>query len=130
MLAPLGQVPDIALVSVQKGPAAVQANAWRGPAPLLNLDAQIETFEDTAAILANVDLLVCVDTSVGHVAGALGEPTWIMLPYAPDWRWLTDRSDTPWYPSVRLFRQDAPKSWTAVIANVAQSLRGLPPKQH
>lgn len=121
-LAPFGQVPGIVLVSLQKGPAAAQTANWRGPAPLVSLDAQIETFEDTAAILTCLDALVCVDTSVGHLAGALGRPAWVMLPYAPDWRWLMQRSDSPWYPSLRLFRQQAPRGWTGLIDEVTREL--------
>jgi len=121
-LAPLAAVAGIVLVSLQKGPAAAQCADWPGPAPLVNLDAQIESFEDTAAILAQLDLLVSVDTSVGHLAGALGKPAWIMLPFAPDWRWLMARSDSPWYPSVRLFRQGAPRAWTPLIESVAGEL--------
>ena len=122
MLAAFGAVPDIALVALQKGPAVAQAAAWRGPAPLVSLDPQLESFEDTAAVLDCLDLLVCVDTSVGHLAGALNRPAWIMLPYAPDWRWMTGRSDTPWYSSVRLFRQPAPKAWPDLIARVTAEL--------
>ena len=122
MLAPFGQVPDAVFVAVQKGPAAKQAEAWRGPAPLVALDPQIETFDDTAAILEHVDLLVCVDTSLGHLAGAAGRPAWIMLPFAPDWRWLMQRGDSPWYPSLRLLRQEAPKAWSPLIARVAAEL--------
>jgi Flp pilus assembly protein TadD len=122
MLAPLGDVPGIAVVSLQKGPAAVQTANWRGPAPLVSLDAQIETFEDTAAILSCLDLLVCVDTSVGHLAGCLDRPAWIMLPYAPDWRWLMHRDESPWYPTLRLFRQQAPRAWPGLIGTIAREL--------
>ena len=122
MLASFGRVPGIALVALQKGPAAAQADAWRGPAPLIALDAQLESFEDTAAVIECLDLLVCVDTSVGHIAGALNRPAWIMMPFAPDWRWLTTRTDSPWYPSLRLFRQDTPRSWEPVIGAVAAEL--------
>jgi hypothetical protein len=122
MLAPFGAVPGIALVAVQKGPPAAQAAQWQGPAPLISLDAELADFEDTAAVLASVDLLVCVDTSVGHLTGALGRPAWVMLPYAPDWRWLMARSDSPWYPSLRLFRQPAPRAWTPLIEAVAGEL--------
>jgi Flp pilus assembly protein TadD len=122
MLAPFGELPGIVLVSLQKGPAAAQTAAWRGPAPLVNLDPQIETFEDTAAILACLDALVCVDTSVGHLAGALGRPAWIMVPYAPDWRWLMQRTDSPWYPSLRLLRQQSPRAWPELIATAAREL--------
>ena len=122
MLAPFGQVPNTVFVALQKGPAAAQVADWRGPAPLVGLDAQIETFDDTAAILENLDLLVCVDTSLGHLAGALGRPAWVMLPYAPDWRWLMQREDSPWYRSLRLLRQPGPKAWPALIQRVADDL--------
>jgi ADP-heptose:LPS heptosyltransferase len=74
------------------------------------------------AILDNLDLLVTVDTSVAHLAGAMGRPVWIMLPRAPDWRWLLDRSDTPWYPSVRLFRQQTARRWDDVVQAMAAEL--------
>jgi len=119
---PIGAVEGIALVSLQKGPAAAQAKTWEGRATLLDLDAEIGDFEDTAAIIDGLDLLVCVDTSVGHLAGVMGKPAWIMLPFAPDWRWLLGRSDTPWYPTLRLFRAPAPKRLDAAIAEVAAAL--------
>ena len=124
MLAPLGALADVALIAVQKGPAAAQAAGWQGAAPLVALDPQIADFDDTAAILSQVERLVCVDTSLGHLAGALGRPASIMLPFAPDWRWLMARDDSPWYPSLRLFRQPAPRDWASVIAAVAESLAG------
>jgi len=71
-------------------------------------------------------LLITVDTAVAHLAGALGRPVWILLPYNPDWRWLTEREDSPWYPSVRLFRQSAIGDWDEVIRRVADSLQHLP----
>jgi len=78
---------------------------------------------ETAALVASLDLVVTVDTSVAHVAGALGRPAWVMLPYAPDWRWILGRDDTPWYASLRLFRQEVPGDWDAVTASVAASLQ-------
>jgi tetratricopeptide (TPR) repeat protein len=80
-------------------------------------------FLDTAAILQNLDLLISVDTSVAHLAGALGKPVWTLLPFAPDWRWMLDRSDTPWYPSMRLYRQQRRKDWAEVLARVRCDLR-------
>jgi hypothetical protein len=121
-MAPLFEVPGVAFVSVQKGPATAQLAGYKGAAPLLNLDAQIQDFEDTIAILSAMDLLVSVDTSVVHFAGALGRPAWAMIPFAPDWRWLMAREDTPWYPSVRLFRHPQPKRWDLVIPRVAGEL--------
>ncbi len=123
-LAPLGQVPGVAYVSLQKGPAAVQAKAWAGPAPLLDLDAEINSFEDSAAILACCERLVSVDTSMVHLAGALGMSAWVMMPFAPDWRWMLQREDTPWYPSLRLLRQPAPRDWGSVVSRVVQELSG------
>jgi tetratricopeptide (TPR) repeat protein len=79
-------------------------------------------FSDTAALASLMDVVVSVDTSVAHLAGALGRPTWILLPYIPDWRWLLDREDSPWYPTVRLFRQASPGEWGDVIARVASAL--------
>lgn len=121
-LAAIGNVPGIALLSIQKGPKTNQAGGWYGRAPLINLGAEIDDYDDTMAILANIDCLVTVDTSVAHLAGAMGRPVWIMLPFAPDWRWLLNRSDTPWYPSVRLFRQSSPRRWDDVLQNVAAAL--------
>ncbi len=122
VLNPLGQVPGVAFVALQKGPAVAQIPQFAGPAPLLNLDAQIQGFEDTAAIIECLDLVICVDTSVGHIAGAMGRQAWVMLPYAPDWRWLMGRTDTPWYPSLRLFRPPAPRGWSSVIGDVVAAL--------
>ena len=79
-------------------------------------------FTDTAAVVAALDLVVTVDTSSAHLAGALGRPVWLLLPHVPDWRWLLDREDSPWYPTARLFRQDASRDWGAVIARVDRAL--------
>ncbi len=122
LLRPLFDTPSTTFVALQKGPAQAQIGRYFGRAPLINLGTEIEDFADTAAILQIVDLLITVDTSVGHLAGALGRPAWIMLPYAPDWRWLLHRTDTPWYNSVRLFRQPAPGDWTSMVHEVATAL--------
>ena len=91
----------------------------------MNLDAEIEDFEDTIAILDNVDLVVSVDTSVVHFAGAMGKPVWSMIPFAPDWRWLAGREDSPWYPSLRLFRHEQPRRWDLLVPRVADALRAF-----
>jgi tetratricopeptide (TPR) repeat protein len=121
-LAPLADLDDIVLVSLQKGPAQAQVGGYRGAAPLLDLGHAIADFADTMAIIANLDLVVTVDTAVAHLAGAMGCPVWIMLPYLPDWRWLLDRCDSPWYPSARLFRQPDPLAWDKVVCRIVQAL--------
>ncbi|MFI5337001.1 MAG: tetratricopeptide repeat protein [Opitutales bacterium] len=109
-------------VSLQKvlrpGEAEVLAASGVG-----DLSGRLQDFEDTAAVLAGLDLILTVDTAVAHLAGAMGRPAWILLPYAPDWRWLLEREDSPWYPSVRLFRQTEPGDWTAVLVRVAAELQ-------
>ncbi len=86
--------------------------------------AHIQDFSDTAALCDLVDLVISVDTSVAHLAGALAKPTWILLPYAPDWRWMLDRDDSPWYPSVRLYRQGNDRSWLPVLGRMASDILG------
>jgi ADP-heptose:LPS heptosyltransferase len=79
-------------------------------------------FAETAAVMSNLDLVVSVDTSVVHIAGALGRPVWTLLPFIPDWRWLLERDDSPWYPTMRLFRQEKRGDWKGVIERVSQAL--------
>jgi ADP-heptose:LPS heptosyltransferase len=80
---------------------------------------------DTAAIMKNLNLVITSDTSIPHLAGALGIPVWLALPYAPDWRWLLDRTDSPWYPTMRLFRQKSPGDWPGVFNEIQDALRQL-----
>lgn len=123
--AAIADVPGIALLTLQKGPTVGQAGRYFGRAPLINLGAEIVDYEDTMAVLDNLDLLISVDTSVAHLAGAMGRPVWVMLPMAPDWRWLLDRDDTPWYPSMRLFRQRRSRQWDDVVGDVVEALPGF-----
>lgn len=118
-LAPLA-IPGITFVALQKGPAAGQTP----PAGMdvLSLDQDIHDFEDTAAILEIADLLISVDSSPIHLAGALNRPAWVLLPFVPDWRWLMKREDCPWYPSVRLFRQTSRGDWDNVLTRMADAL--------
>ncbi|MGZ3158806.1 MAG: glycosyl transferase family 8 [Burkholderiaceae bacterium] len=123
-LTPLAQ-SGITFLSLQKGPASTQAMSPPSGMSLVSLSDEIEDFEDTAAILTLIDLLISVDSSPVHLAGALGRPAWVMLPFVPDWRWLLDRNDTPWYPATRLFRQPAPDQWGPVIESIATELTQL-----
>ncbi|MDR3733933.1 MAG: tetratricopeptide repeat protein [Acidobacteriaceae bacterium] len=119
-LAPLAGLNGISFVALQKGPAATALR----PDGLIALDLgpELTDFADTAAILEQLDLLIAADTSVVHLAGALGRPSWVLLPFAPDWRWMLDRDDSPWYPSLRLFRQSTRGDWVTVIAAVCRAL--------
>ncbi len=110
-------IPGLSFVSLQYGGAI---------AGLPDLTHRLTDYAETAALIDNLDLVISVDTSVAHLAGALGKPVWIMLPHAPDWRWLTERADSPWYASARLFRQTAPGDWVGVLNRVAVELRRLP----
>jgi ADP-heptose:LPS heptosyltransferase len=89
---------------------------------LIDWSAELKDFADTAALIANLDLVIAVDTAVVHLAGAMGKPVWTLLPFAADWRWLLEREDSPWYPSMRLFRQPALGDWDSVIKRVADEL--------
>src|SRR5262249_14672338 len=92
---------------------------------IVRVDKEINDFEDTAAIVMSLDLVISSDTSIVNLAGALGRPVWVLLPLIPDWRWLFDRNDTPWYPTARLFRQASMGDWTAVLDAVRMALRPL-----
>jgi tetratricopeptide (TPR) repeat protein len=122
LLAPLAQVPGVSFYSVQKGEAAAQAAAPPAGMKLLDLTAHIRDFADTAALLSQADLLVTVDTAVAHLAGAMGIPTWVMLSRVPDSRYHLERSDNPWYPRMRLFRQERDGDWPAVVERVLRAL--------
>ncbi len=124
VLAPLGRVAGVHFISLQKGAGEDQAMHSPAGLPLLHLGSQIEDFSDSAAIVASLDLVICVDTAIAHLAGALGKPCWVLLPaYKTDWRWLAGRNDSPWYPGVmRLFRQSAAGNWTGVVAEVQAAL--------
>ncbi len=123
--APLAQVPGVTFVSLQKGPGEEQIEPNRAALPLqvipdLDRDA---TFVDTAAILQHLDLLITSDTATAHLAGALGRPVWVLVSVGGDWRWLTNRSDSPWYPSMRLFRQKVFADWSGPVNDVVAALR-------
>ncbi|HEV2363704.1 MAG TPA: tetratricopeptide repeat protein [Caulobacteraceae bacterium] len=124
-LEPLGASEGVTFVALQKGGPETQIAGWFAAAPLVNLGPELESFADTAAALESLDLVISVDTAVGHLAGALGRPIWLMLAHVPDWRWLQERADSPWYPSLRLFRQSAHGDWPGVVAAVGRALADL-----
>ncbi len=122
-LAPLWSVPGAVFVSLQKGSGEEEADKAPPGQPIIPLGAGIADFADTAAIIDQLDLVISVDTAVAHLAGALGKPCWVLLPrIGTDWRWLRDRDDSPWYPTLRLFRQGEGETWDAVIVRVAEAL--------
>jgi ADP-heptose:LPS heptosyltransferase len=122
---------SIEVVSVQKGDALAQLDALPKGCKVTNLSADIQTFEDTAAILTLVDELVTVDTSVAHLGGALGRQVRVLLPLIPDWRWLLTRADSPWYPTAKLYRQKERGQWSepvqALVDDVATAARTTSP---
>lgn len=120
--APLTCVEGIRLFSLQKGIAAMQVFAAPPEMQIVDFAPFLNSFDDTAAALANLDLLISVDTSVAHLAGALGRPVWTLLERSPDWRWLLNRSDTPWYTTMKLFRQPRTGDWETVIGEVVKEL--------
>lgn len=124
-LAQLSRIPRIALYSLQKGPKASQADELSSGLRIVNLDKEQSDFADTAAIIANLDLVITIDTSVAHLAGGMGKPVWILLHNSPDWRWMRGREDSPWYPTARLFRQRAREQWNDVFDHVGRELRQL-----
>jgi Flp pilus assembly protein TadD len=119
--------PDVALFSLQKGPRAADLGEQAGGMEVTDLSDHLCDFADTAAAIDRLDLVITVDTAVAHLAGALGKPVWVLLPFAPDWRWLLDREDSPWYPSMRLFRQSRPGDWPGVFARLSTALGAAGP---
>jgi len=121
-LASLATVDGTQYYSLQKGPAAAQLADEPFGSRVIDLSADLEDFADTAAALENVDLVISVDTAVAHLAGAMGRPIWLLLPFAPDWRWLLGRDDSPWYPTMRLFRQPRPGDWDSAVRKMVEEL--------
>jgi Tfp pilus assembly protein PilF len=131
-LAPLGDVAGVRFFSLQKGEGEGEATGGLGGAAVTDLAPAIGDFADTAALISGLDLVICVDSAVAHLAGALAKPCWVLLPaHLTDWRWMTERSDTPWYPGVmRLFRQRRPGDWKGVVAELARALQHQHSHQH
>jgi hypothetical protein len=122
-LLPLADLPGIEFFSLQKGTESCQllplAEQWK----ILDSTHELNDFADTAALISQLDLVISVDTALAHLTGALGKPVWVLLPFAPDWRWMLGRADSPWYPTMRLFRQPALDDWASAIEELRQALR-------
>jgi hypothetical protein len=120
--APLSEVDGVKLFSIQKGPPSAQLAERPTGMNVVDLSTELNDFSDTAAAISALDLVIAVDTSVVHLAGAMGKPVWTLLAYEPDWRWMLQRDDTPWYPTMTLFRQKTPGDWSSVMREVSESL--------
>ncbi len=117
--------PAITVVSLQRDVRSEDERLLAARKDILHFGAELQDFAETAALVSQMDLVITVDTSVAHLAGALGKPVWVLLPFAPDWRWLVDRRDSPWYPTARLFRQKQRGDWESVLVELKRSLTEL-----
>lgn len=122
---PLLALPGTRFISLQKGEAAARLHELPPHCKIDDLGGRLHDFSDTAAVVAHLDLVITVDTAVAHLAGAMGKAVWVMIPFIADWRWGAHGQDSPWYPSMRLFRQTSPKDWRTVLTAIEQSLRDL-----
>ncbi len=129
MLAPLGTIPGVTYYSLQKGVAASQALQPPQGMTMIDLSTEIEDFSDTAALISNLDLVISIDTATAHLAGAMGRRVWTMTHFPPDWHWLLRREDSPWYPSMRLFRKGPADAWEQVVSRVGEAVRQLAERQ-
>jgi hypothetical protein len=120
--APLAEVPGVRLYSLQMGPGREQLRDWSGAHEITDLGDRVGDFHNTAALMRNLDLIITCDSAPAHLAGAVGVPVWVALAYIPDWRWMLDRSDSPWYPTMRLFRQPQPGDWQTVFGAMQRQL--------
>jgi hypothetical protein len=125
VFAPLAGIDGVRLISLQKGIGAEQLA--HSSLPILDLGRALDetsgAFMDTASVMMNLDLVITSDTAMAHLAGALAVPVWVALPFAPDWRWMLDRDGSPWYPTMRLFRQQKPGDWDDVFQRIAGEVR-------
>jgi hypothetical protein len=128
-LSSLAGIENICFFSLQKGEGAEQAKNPPKGMKLVDLTDELKDFADTAALISNLDMVISVDTVVVHLAGALAKPVWTMLPFVPDWRWLLNRDDSPWYPTMRLFRQPQMGDWESVVKRTVTELRKLLPSR-
>ena len=128
LFAPLFDLPGFSFIGLQKGPAATQADQMSHYPSFKNWGPALESFSDTAGLIEHLDLVLTVDTSVAHLAGAMGRPVWVLIPFLPDWRWGMSTEKTGWYPTMRLFRQTKPKDWNPVIRRIKNLLQVEAPR--
>jgi ADP-heptose:LPS heptosyltransferase len=121
----LAGIPGVSFYSLQKGPPAAQALQPPAGMTVIDLSSRLDNLETTAAIISHLDLVIAVDTVVVHLAGAMAKPVWTLLPFSPDWRWMLNRADTPWYPTMRLFRLPRRGDWPGVMATVKENLKAM-----
>lgn len=122
---PLSKIEGVKLYGLQEGFAAWQADELPSDMEVISLGEEFEDFADTAGAIENMDLVISVDTSVLHLAGAMGKPVWAIIPFEPEWRWMLERQDTPWYPTMKLFRQKERQNWDELFSRVSQQLQIL-----
>jgi hypothetical protein len=122
LLAPLAEARGVTFVSLQKGEPAAELKSPPAGMRVLDCAGELKDFADTAALVSALDLVITIDTGVAHLAGALGKPTWVLLPFVPDWRWFNGRSDSPWYSTMRLFRQTRLGDWSEPVQAAAGGL--------
>jgi tetratricopeptide (TPR) repeat protein len=128
-LAPLMDLHGVSFVSLQKDKRPGDDEFLRAHPQIADVTADLHSYADTAAVIDNLDVVVSVDTSIVHLAGALAKPVFVVLPFSCDWRWFHARDDSPWYPTVRLYRQPRPTEWASVVANVRETLAGMAAKR-
>ena len=121
-LQPLFDIENAAIYSFQLSGVDIESNKLKSQLPLIDIAPHIKSYEDTAAFLKNIDVLVTIDTSIANLAGALGVKTYLMLPCMPEWRWFYDTETTPWYDSVKIFKQKTPGAWEEVVARIKDEL--------
>jgi hypothetical protein len=125
----LADVPGVELYSLQVGAGRDQLSGWTGAKPIRDLAGALQDFADTAAIMSQLHLVVSCDSAPAHLAGALAMPVWLPVPKIPDWRWLLEREDSPWYPTLRLFRQQTLGDWSGAFSRMVEPLRELVEKR-
>jgi len=121
--APLAEIPGVTFYSLQKGEAAKEIRNAPAGMRIVDLSVGLTDFNWTAAAIAGLDLIITVDTSISHLSGALNKPVWVFVPFVPDWRWMLGREDSPWYPTMRLFRQKSIGDWADVVQRTRDTLR-------